>query len=252
MTLDEILHSADSDFRFRPDYGVFRARLAELLIADESEDFADQFSESSSDILVGFSGSCIEEGLIRFQMYSDLGERSHEFRLSQLTGAELDDLQAQLANHDGSQPAPSVEPDAKNVVRRKSEINLLNMFNIDEAAQQLNMSKQLLKSRIPCSDYSYVEVEGKVEIKEYYWSKELVNRLSEIIAKGANAADVSFFAVECCHGDLEWAKDVLGMLGQKNSAAGRDKPAQKGNVKQQPAGAPHKANHHRNRGRRPA
>ncbi len=244
MNLDDLLKNDNNDFRFRPDYGAFRSRLAEMLLAGESEEFADLFSESSSDILAGISGSSFEAGIISFQVFSDMGERSLECRLALLTQPELDDLKEQLLAHDGSQPVPVAEFEAKNVVRKKTEINLLDMFTIDEAAEQLKLSKQLLKSRIPCSDYSYVEVAGKIEIKEYYWSKALVTRLSEIKTNGANAEDIKYFADECCHGDLAWAKEVLAMLTQKASASNRDNSAQKGITKQPATGAKPQTNHH--------
>ena len=72
MTLDDLLNNANGDFRFRPEYGVFRARLAEILIGNENDEFADLFSESSSDILVSIGGNSFEEGIINFQVFSGL------------------------------------------------------------------------------------------------------------------------------------------------------------------------------------
>jgi hypothetical protein len=251
MTLDDILKNGNDDFRFRPDDGALRTRLVELVIANENEEFAESFSENSCDVVATISGNSFAEGILRCQVFSDLGERSLECRLAQLQQQELDDLQEQLSSLAESQPAAEAPLDAKNVVRKKFTVDLLNMLTIDEAAAQLNLSKQQLKSRIPCSDYSYIEVEGKIEIKEYYWSKDLVARLCEIRKNGAKTEDIKYFADECCHGDQGWAKDVLGMLTQKASATNRDNAAQKGAAKQSPAAAAPKSNFHRHNRNKP-
>ena len=69
-----------------------------MLLAAESEEFADLFSESSSDILVTISGSSSEEGVIRCQVCGDFGERSLEWKLPLLTQPEFDDLTEQLSH----------------------------------------------------------------------------------------------------------------------------------------------------------
>jgi hypothetical protein len=248
MDLDELLKTGNDAFCFRPEDGAFRSGLVAMLLADEDEEFADLFSESSSDILVTISGSGSGEGVIRCRVCGDFGERSLAGKFSQLTQPEVDDLREQLSHLEAVQTAAAVQHGAEAVVRNKIAGNMLN---IDEAAQRLNLPKLTLKSNIPCSDYSYSEVNDKVEIREYFWSTELIQRLCDIKKGGANEEDIKFIAAECCHGDLVWAKEVVGVFAQRTSAPQPDNDAQKG-IARQPAGsAAPKSAHHRFKGRKP-
>jgi hypothetical protein len=246
MTMDELLKNGSDPFSFRPEEGAFRSSLVEKLLAAESEEFADLFSESSSDILVTISGSSFNEGVIRCQVCGDFGERSLEWKLPLLTQPEFDDLTEQLSHHAAPQTAPAAQHAAKAVLRNKIAGNMLNS---DEAAQRLHLSTQLLKSKIPCSDYSYSEVDDKIEIKEYYWSTDLIQRLCDIKKGGASEEDLKFIADECCHGDLVWAKEVVGVVAQQSPAAPRDNAAPKEIPKQPARSAPHKTAHHRHKGK---
>lgn len=252
MNLDDLLKSENAAFSFRPDDGAFRSRLVELLLAGESEAFVELFSENNCDMLVRISGSSLEDALIHCQVGGDFGERGLECRLSGLKQPELGDLVEQMSHLDASQPVAPALSGGKNVLRRKGEINLLNMLNIEEAAQQLSLSTQLLKSRIPCTDYSYNEVNDKIVIKDYYWSKSLVERLAAIKASGATAEDSKYIADECCHGDLEWAKEIIGLFSRQQSSGQRDNAPQKNSPKALPGNNPPRSAHHRHHRKKPA
>ena len=90
------------------------------------------------------------------------------------------------------------------------------MIDIHQASQKLGCSLNVLKSKIPCTDYTYLEIDGIKEIKEYFWSKELIDRLCHIKLNGVNTEDVKYIAEECCYGDYKWAQEILASLGRPN------------------------------------
>jgi len=206
--LIELMSKLHSDVTFRPDDGAFRSKLAEMVIADDAE-FAELFSESSSDILVSISGRTADEGIIRVLVSSDQGENSLECPFAALNNEEIGDLGKQLSRIVADQ-LPSVAQASRKVVVRKKVVS--GMLDMNQAAQGLCCSEGFLKSRIPCSDYSYDEVDGKTEIKGYYWSQQLIDRLCLIKSNGAKPEDVEYVAAECCHGDSKWAVEMLASL----------------------------------------
>jgi hypothetical protein len=105
---------------------------------------------------------------------------------------------------------PSVAQASRKTVVRKKLVT--GMLNINEAAQAVGCTESFLKSRIPCSDYSYDEIDGKTKIKGYYWSQQLIDRLCQIKSGGAKPEDVEYVARECCHGDSKWAEEILASL----------------------------------------
>jgi hypothetical protein len=211
--LTVLLNKIASDVSFRPDDGAFRSKLAEIVIAGADAEFAELFSESSSDILVSISGRTAEEGIIRFLVSSDQGEHSLECPLAVLNNAEISDLGKHLSRLVAELPS-SAKGSSKVLVRKKL---VEGMLNLNQAAQGLGCSESFLKSRIPCSDYSYDEVDGKTEIKEYYWTQQLIDRLCQIKAGGAAPQDVAYVAGECCHGDSIWAEEIVVSLRPKST-----------------------------------
>jgi len=216
--LTELMSKLHSDVTFRPDDGAFRSKLAEIVIADNAE-CAELFSESSCDISVGISGRTVNEGLIRFMVSSDQGENSLECPLAALNDDEIGDLDRQLSRIVAEQ-LPSVAQSSRKVVVRKKLVS--GMLDISQAAERLGCSEGFLKSRIPCSDYSYDEVDGKTEIRGYYWSQQLIDRLCQIKSDGAKPEDVAYVAGECCHGDGKWAEEMLASLVPAKSKARTD------------------------------
>jgi len=69
-------------------------------------------------------------------------------------------------------------------------------------------------------------VDGKKIIREYYWSKELIERLFKIKSTKTTPEDLQYVAAECCEGDLEWARDLIARLKSPNRAepAPREQP----------------------------
>ncbi len=209
VSVYEILKKLAADVTFRPDDGAFRSKLAEMVIANADGEVAELFSESSSDISVSISRDTIEEGIIRFLVVGDLGELSLECAFTELDDDEHNDLAEQLSRLVAGQ-TPSVTHDTQKVIVRK---NINGTLDVHQAAQKLGCSQTFLKSKIPCTDYSYLEVDGKTEIKEYYWSEILIDRLCNMKLNGAKAEDVQYVAKECCDGDCIWAEEILVSLG---------------------------------------
>lgn len=85
-----------------------------------------------------------------------------------------------------------------------------------EAAGRLKVTPEWLKSVIPCTEYSYEEIDGKKYIREYYWSRELIERLLKIRSTKTTPEDLQYVAKECCEGDMDWARDLIGRLKSPN------------------------------------
>ena len=185
-----------------------------MAIADADEELAELFSESSCDILVSISGRTAEEGIIRFLVSSDRGENSLGCSLAVLNNAESSDFRQQLSRLVAEHVPSGAQSSPKVLVRKKI---VEGMLNINQAAQGLGCSETFLKSKIPCSDYSYDEIDGKTVIKEYYWSQQLIDRLCQIKATGAKPEDVAYVAGECCHGDIKWAEEIVSSLFRPKS-----------------------------------
>lgn len=205
----ELLKKLNTDFMFRPDDGAFRSKLAETVISNADEDCAELFSEHNCDILVSISGHTIEEGVIRYLVVSALGEQNLECALSVLNHDEFSDLEEQLSRQVTLHSTRSTHGAQKVIIRK----NVKGMFCTHQAAQKLGCSQFFLKSKIPCTDYAYREVDGKKEINEYYWSINLIERLSQIKLNGAKTEDLKYVAEECCDGDCKWAEEILVSLG---------------------------------------
>lgn len=216
VELTDLLKKLAADITFRPDDGAFRAKLTEMIIADADEEFTELFSAGTSDIVASMFGQTFEKGTIRFQVISDQGEQSLECDLSELNDDERSDLGGQLSRLSEGQQSPSTQASAKALVRRRMADGMLN---INQAAQGVGCSESFLKSRIPCTDYSYDEVDGKKVIREYFWSQQLIDRLSQIKLNGAKTEDVKQIAEECCYGDCKWAEELLASLARPKTAA---------------------------------
>ena len=206
--MNKLLKKITSDITFRPENGTFRSRLAEIAIANADEDSAELFSERGCDIQVKLSEHTFEEDVIRFLVVSDLGEQLMACDFSDLSFEERSDFDEQLVRQLALHADSSPQGSPKVIVRK--DVN--GMLDIHQAAQKLGCSQKTLKSNIPCTDYSYIEVDGKKEIQEYFWSQNLISLLCDIKSNGAKPEDVKLIADECCHGDEKWAEELVASL----------------------------------------
>lgn len=223
----ELLKDIVADVTFRPEEGPFRAALVAKVLVHADEEQAELFSASNCDIQVTVTPQTLSEGVIRFLVISDMGKQSLETAFAGMNERERGDFREQLSRYAAEQrPAVSVGG-AKVIVRKASVAGMLTQ---QQAADMLSCSREALKSRIPCTDYSYDEIDGKKVLREFYWSQTLIERLQQIKANGPKPEDVKYVATECCFGDNAWAEDLLASL--------RPKPAVK-------SGTPSKSRHHR-------
>jgi hypothetical protein len=213
----ELLKNLVAAVTFRPEEGPFRDALTAKVLADADEEKAELFSSGNCDIKVTVSRHTETDGIIRFHVVSDLGELSLECNLAGLNELEKADLRDQL-----SLQAPEHRPvmsgkSAKVIVRKASAVG---MYTQQQAADKLCCSREFLKSRIPCTDYSYDEIDGKKELREFYWSQTLIDRLQQIKSTGSKPDDVKYIATECCYGDSVWAEELLASLRPKADVPG--------------------------------
>ena len=216
VELTAMLKKIATDITFRPEDGAFRTKLADKVIADSDAEATELFSAATSDIVVSISSHTVKDGTIRFQVSSDQGEQSLQCDLSELNDDECSDLGTQLSRLAVVQQTPLTQGNPKTLVRNKMAAGMLT---INQAAQGVGCSESFLKSRIPCTDYTYDEVDGKKVIREYFWSQQLIDRLSQIKTNGAKTEDVKQIAEECCYGDCKWAEELLASLARPKPAA---------------------------------
>lgn len=218
----ELLKGIDANITFKATIGPLRSRLSSAAMAVSRVKFVNLFSANSYDIQVSISSHTVEEDVFRFLVPEDPDEQVLEFKVSELGADELADLKAQLSQQLALQPPAPVQVPGKTIIRK----HVTGMLDIQQAAQQLGCTQTFLKSKVPCTDYSYIEVEGKKEIKDYYWSNQLIERLGSIKAKSVTAEDVTFIAEECCFGDSKWAEEMLTAVCGPVPSARSDKPQQ--------------------------
>jgi len=213
----ELLKNLVAAVTFRPEEGPFRAALTDKVLAAADEERAELFSASNCDIRVTIDNRTLDEGVLRFLVVSDLGEQSLECDLAGLNPLERADFREQLSRQVAEQRPATSAGGAKVIVRKASASG---MYTQQQAVEKLACSGEFLKSRIPCTDYSYDEIDGKKEIKEYYWAQLLIDRLQQIKTNGAKPEDVQYIAAECCYGDVIWAEDLLASLRPKADGPG--------------------------------
>jgi hypothetical protein len=100
---------------------------------------------------------------------------------------------------------------ASKIIRRKKHKNHLD---IASAANILELSQRQLKTLIPCSTTRISDINGRKNIEEYYWEKDLIYRFNDVWSKhqqgrGYNREDVDLIATTCCDNDRLWARDCI-------------------------------------------
>ncbi|MCM0083133.1 hypothetical protein L4X63_16210 [Geomonas sp. Red32] len=194
---------------FKPS-GALKARLTEEALRTLEE------APSAGELVIEASiGKPEKEGeaTLSFRVAHDDQTSDLAIDLARLTDAELDDLVSLLDSFLNRQETggavaagPSGPLDAPEG----------DHHDHAAAAARLKVSPEWLKSVVPCSDYTYEEIEGKKYIRDYFWSKELIERLVKIKSSKTTPEDLQFVASECCYGDTDWAKDLIARLKSPN------------------------------------
>jgi hypothetical protein len=201
---------------FRPLVGPLKSRLTDAVLDALEGDALEQLSGQAIDLEVSIGLQDGDEDVVIGISVSqpDL-THSSELAMSALAEAALEDLAGYLARLvESAAPAETAET-SKAVLRKKMEAD---SHEQTAASARLKVTPQWLKSVIPCTDYSYDEIDGKKFIREYYWSKELIERLFKIKCTKTTPEDLQYVAKECCEGDLDWARDLIARLKSPNRA----------------------------------
>jgi hypothetical protein len=236
---------------FRPETGPLKVRLTEAVLDSLESDALEQLSEQPIDLEVSIGGQEGEDDVIIgiSVQHPDLSHTT-ELALTALAEDALEDLAGYLTRLVES--AAPVDPDVpdKAMLRKKMEAE---SHEQTAASTRLKVSAQWLKSVIPCTDYSYDEIDGKKFIREYYWSKELIERLFKIKCTKTTPEDLQYVAKECCEGDLDWARDLIARLKSPNRVEQAPREQTQKNQPKAPAkaAAPNERSRSRSRSRKP-
>ncbi|GAW66280.1 hypothetical protein GPEL0_01f1571 [Geoanaerobacter pelophilus] len=218
---------------FRVDEGPLKESITRVILDDAAGDLAEQLSDSSFglELSVGQQEGESEPTLSYSVDHPGVVYRS-EMPLSRLDAEALEDLAKYLGRMLQKEDPAQEKPTSGTVVRKKQEHD---HHEQDAAAARLKVSPQWLKSVVPCTEYSYDEIDGKKYIREYYWSRDLIENLVRIKSTKTTPEDLQYVAKECCEGDLDWAKDLIARLKSPNrpEPAPKEQP-QKGGQKVQP------------------
>ena len=220
---------------FRPSTGPLKARLTEAVLDALDSDAVEQLSEQTIDLEVSIGRQeGDDEVTIGISVDHPGLTHSSELPLAALADDALEDLAGYLARLVESAPPAESAEEGKALLRKKMEAD---SHEQTAASARLKVTPQWLKSVIPCTDYSYDEIDGKKFIREYYWSKELIERLFKIKCTKTTPDDLQYVAKECCEGDLDWARDLIARLKSPN----RVEPAPKEQAQRNQAKATAKA-----------
>ncbi|TSK08925.1 MAG: hypothetical protein FPO08_06415 [Geobacter sp.] len=211
---------------FRVTDGPLKECLTGIILDAAEGDLAEQLSDGRFDLEVSVG---VQEGdseaTIDFRVDRPGVIYRADAQVSNLSEAALEDLTRYLAHL--AQETPVVEDKAEGgvIVRKKVEHD---HHEKEAAAARLKVTPQWLKSVIPCTEYSYDEIDGKKYIREYYWSRDLIERLFKIKTMKATPEDVQYVAQECCDGDVDWARDLIARLKSPNRPEQQKDQQQKG------------------------
>ena len=206
---------------FRPEEGPLKESLTREILDGVEGELAELLSGACFGLEVNVG---VQEGesepAVGYSVDYPGVAHSSEIPLSRLDDPALKDLAGYLDRLVQQAPQAEEGAAAATVVRKKLDHD---HHEKEAAAARLKVSPQWLKSVVPCTDYSYDEIDGKKYIREYYWSKELIERLSKIKTTKTTPDDLQYVAKECCEGDVDWARDLIARLKSPN----RPEPAAK-------------------------
>ena len=206
---------------FRVEDGDLKESLTRVILDAVEGDLAEVLAEYPFDLEVNIGQQEGEsEPSLGYSVDRPGAAYRSEILLSRLPEPALADL-ARYLERLLQQAAPVDKAAGTTVVRKKQQEH--DHHEKEAAAARLKVSPQWLKSVVPCTEYSYDEIDGKKYIREYYWSRELIERLFRIKSTKTTPEDLQYVAKECCDGDLDWARDLIARLKSPN----RPEPAPK-------------------------
>jgi hypothetical protein len=236
-SIEALLQQLHGHGYFRPQDGPLKSRLVDAVAAELEGDLVEDLARPGLDMEVSIGRHELDQ-----EVCIDLKLQVHgrvftcELALGALNGAELTDLEGCLGGllQQPGAPAEAAEGAGKNILRKKVEGDYHEQ---GAAAARLKVTPQWLKSVVPCTDYSYDEIDGKKYIRDYFWSKELIENLFRIKSTKTTPEDLQYVAQECCEGDLDWARDLIARIKSPNRVE-QGREGQKVQQGQQKAGGP--------------
>lgn len=233
---------------FRVEAGALKECLTGIILEAVEGDLAEQLADGAFDLEVSIG---IQEGdnepTVDFRVDRPGVVYRSDTPVSRLSAAAMDDLASFLERLAQQSPVVQESASPSTIVRKKQDHDH-DHHDKEAAAARLKVTPQWLKSVVPCTEYSYDEIDGKKYIREYYWSRELIERLFKIKSSKTTPEDLQYVAAECCDGDPDWARDLIARLKspnrpeqqQKDQSQKKEpqKEKEKGGVQQQakPAG----------------
>ena len=214
-TITDRLATLQGHAFFRPQAGALKERLTQQLLNAVARELAETLSGEPLDLAVSI---LIQEGdsqpVVNVSV-DHLGvEHTAQIAVALLADDALQDLAGYLAClSENATAAETTETGTTLQQRNKPEAD---HHEKGPASARLKVSPEWLKRVVPCTDYSYEEIDGKKYIREYYWSRQLIDRLFKIKSTKTTPEDLQFVAKECCEGDLEWARDLIARLKSPN------------------------------------
>jgi hypothetical protein len=199
---------------FRVDGGPLKDCLANIILNACDGDLAEQLADGSFGLEVSVG---VQEGdnepTVDFRVDRPGVVYRSDSPVSRLTEPALDDLAEQLGRLAQLSPVVEEKAGSTTIVRKKDDHD---HHEKEAAAARLKVTPQWLKSVVPCTEYSYDEIDGKKYIREYYWSRDLIEQLFRIKSTKTTPEDLQYVANECCEGDVDWARDLIARLKSPN------------------------------------
>lgn len=205
LEMVQLLENIGRNAFFRLSNGILYTKFMDAFLEAVDEVTAEMISDNTYDLLINvnrYDG----EFFITCRIDSDNIDMELEMPSSDFSDTEMSEIYSNLTMLSASTPVTPTKDHSKIIVRKHSPDGMLD---INHSAIKLNCTQLYLKSKIPCTDYNYQEINGIKEIKEYYWSEDLIDRLCQIKSDGVRKEDVQYMAEECCHGDHKWADEIL-------------------------------------------
>lgn len=207
---------------FRLEEGHLRSGLQEAVFEELDADTVESLSQQEYDIFVNMDATVGTEIVIDCRVECDGAEYLSEISLSGLSGRLLHELSDRLLRLlEARKPAGSGVY-GEVVIRRRPDSD---RYDIYQATRMLQVSAEWLKSVIPCTEYHYDQVGGRKVIREYFWSRELIEKLCKLRESRPRHDDETYIARTCCEGDTAWAREILRSLSRSNALAPRSAKA---------------------------
>ena len=204
-----LLEQLNGHAGFRLAGGSLRARLRDAVVAELDADTVESLADRDYDIFVSIDAHDGAACVIDCRLECDGAEYVAEVPLVDLSARYLHELSVRLLELvEGLRPA-GTGATGRVVIRRKAESD---RYDLLQASQRLKVTAEWLKGTIPCTGYGYEGTGTGKTLRDYSWSRELIDRLCRIKESRPQREDERYLAETCCDGDHGWAKEIIRSL----------------------------------------